>query len=165
MLYFKSSTNSIELNRMAKTTKKSLSPLHLFDAVSFSFHLFLSETYEKKASYIASSSISVFVIQIQRENFFLSHGKKTQKRGAPPKKAARSMHETDPSCLQSPPYLQFSGVFFLLFFCSIYYAFRLLVHSVCLPIVKKGFPQTNSRFAFRLSQLILNYDQQEKLRF
>lgn len=72
-----------------------------------------------------------------REAFFIARQKNAKKR-RPAEKAARSMHETDPSCLQSPPYLQFSDVF-LLFFRSIT-LFACSFRGACLPIVKKEFP-------------------------
>jgi len=146
VLYFKSLTNSIELNRIAKTTKKKKNwfPLHLFDAVSFPFHLFLSETYKKKNCFIyRKQHFRLRNPDTTREAFFY-RAAKNAKKGRPAEKAVRSMHETDPSYLQSPPYLQFSGVF--CYFFSIYYTFRLFVRGAYLPIVKKGFPQTNFRF-------------------
>jgi len=85
--------------------KKGFIPVTLVRCYFFPVSPVLKRNVWKKASHITSSSISVFVIQIQREKFFWSRGKKTQKRGAPPKKVARSTHETDPSYLQSHPYL------------------------------------------------------------
>lgn len=127
--------------------KKGFIPATLVRCCFFPVSPVLKRNVWKKASHITSSSISVFVIQIQREAFFDRAAKNAKKR-RPAEKVARSMHETDPSCVCSLPLIYNFPVFFLLFF------FDLLYFSRCVfAYYEKGFPQTNFRSVFA-SQLI-----------
>lgn len=98
----------------------------------------------KRISHIASS-ISVFVIQVQREVFYPETKKKSKKGSLRQKSSSVDIRGTDPMYLQSLIY-NFPA-FFAIFWFIILFAF------VTRVLWEKGFRQINSRFTFVIKSI------------